>query len=193
MCRAGRDVGVRRRARRHRPAAARRRTPWPSIADLAGEIIDAFDNLPGLVSLVLDNVDELAAPGEAQDALRALLRHRPRGLRLVLASRLDPPLSLPRLRLEGRLHEIRVDRLGFSPIEAGELLEAAGVHLDEAQIMALHTLTGGWAAALRLAAISLGTRQTPIPFSRPSRVTSVRWPNTSGQNLSSLRPRSASS
>ena len=137
--------------------------PPASIADLAGEIIDAVENLPKPVSLVLDNVDELAAP-EAQDALRALLRHRPRGFRLVLASRLDPPLSLPRLRLEGRLHEIRVDRLSFSPVEAGELLEAAGVHLDEAQIRALNTLTGGWAAALRLAAISLRNAPDPNSF-----------------------------
>ena len=66
--------------------------------------------------------------------------------------------------MEGRLHEIRVDRLGFSPIEAGELLEAAGVHLDEAQITELHALTGGWAAALRLAAISLRNGPDPTAF-----------------------------
>jgi LuxR family maltose regulon positive regulatory protein len=97
----------------------------------------------------------------AQNVLRALIRHRPRSLRLVLASRLDPPLSLPRLRLEGRVHEVRVDQLRFSVAEAGELLGTAGAHVDHPQVTALHALTGGWAAALRLAAISL--RRTPEP------------------------------
>jgi LuxR family maltose regulon positive regulatory protein len=134
--------------------------PPVSVPELAGEIVDALDELPEPVRLVLDNVDELVAPA-AQDVLRVLIRHRPRGLRLVLSSRLDPPLSLPRLRLEGRLHEIRVDQLRFTPGEARKLLETAGTHLDEPQITALHGLTGGWAAALRLAAISL--RSTPDP------------------------------
>jgi LuxR family transcriptional regulator, maltose regulon positive regulatory protein len=143
--------------------SALRRLPadsFASVTELAGEVVGALDDLPEPVRLVLDNVDELVAPA-AQNVLRALIRHRPRSLRLVLASRLDPPLSLPRLRLEGRVHEIRVDQLRFSLAEAGELLGTAGAHVDHQQVTALQALTGGWAAALRLAAISL--RSTPDP------------------------------
>ena len=165
-----------------------------SIADLAGEVIDALDNLPEPVWLVLDNVDELMAP-EAQDALRALLRHRPRGLRLVLASRLDPPLSLPRLRLEGRLHEIRVDRLGFSPDRGRGA--SRGCRCAPRRGPDHGTAHADWRVGRGAPArrdLPAERRQTPIPFSRPSRVTSVRWPSTSWVRSSpASRPRSASS
>ena len=42
-------------------------------------------------------------------------RNRPTGLQLVLSSRFDPPLSLPRLRLTGRLCELRAERLRSPP------------------------------------------------------------------------------
>jgi LuxR family maltose regulon positive regulatory protein len=134
--------------------------PPTSVPELSSEIIYALDDLPAPIRLVLDDVDELVAP-DALDELRTLVRHRPGGLRLVLSSRLDPPLSLPRLRLEGRLYEIRVDRLRFTPGEAKVLLDTAGAHLDDGQIATLHTLTDGWAAALRLAAISLRNAADP--------------------------------
>ena len=131
-----------------------------SVPELSSEIVYALDDLAEPVRLVLDNVDALLAP-DALDALRILIRHRPGGLRLVLSSRLDPPLALPRLRLEGRLHEVRVDQLRFSRDEAKALLEAAGARLDDPEITTLHGLTEGWAAALRLAAITL--RNAPDP------------------------------
>lgn len=131
-----------------------------SVPELSSEIVYALDDLAEPVRLVLDNVDALLAP-DALDALRILIRHRPGGLRLVLSSRLDPPLALPRLRLEGRLHEVRVDQLRFSRDEAKALLDAAGASLDDPEITTLHGLTEGWAAALRLAAITL--RNAPDP------------------------------
>ena len=79
----------------------------------------------------------------------------------MLSSRLDPPLSLPRLRLEGRMHELRVKQLCFSRDETGELLTTLGVHLDPVHVAALFRLTGGWPAALRLAAIPLRRTQDP--------------------------------
>jgi LuxR family transcriptional regulator, maltose regulon positive regulatory protein len=131
-----------------------------SVPELASEVVYALDDLAEPVRLVLDNVDALLAH-DALDALRVLIRHRPGGLRLVLSSRLDPPLALPRLRLEGRLHEVRVDQLRFTRDEAKALLDMAGARLADAQITTLHALTDGWAAALRLAAITL--RNAPDP------------------------------
>jgi LuxR family transcriptional regulator, maltose regulon positive regulatory protein len=37
---------------------------------------------------------------------------KPAFLQFVLSSRLDPPLSLPRLRLQGRLRDLRAAQLG---------------------------------------------------------------------------------
>lgn len=123
-----------------------------------GEFLPAFANavaaLPGPLVLILDDFHELRAP-EVDEALDALLRHPPEKLRLVIASRADPGLSLHRLRLEGRLAEVRAADLAFTLEEAAELFALAGLELSSEQIASLHARTEGWVAGLRLAALSL--------------------------------------
>jgi 8-oxo-dGTP pyrophosphatase MutT (NUDIX family) len=73
-------------------------------------------------------------------------------LRLVLASRADPPLPLARLRARGQLAELREGDLRFAPGEAAELLQAAvGPDLPAAAVAALTERTEGWVAGLQLA------------------------------------------
>jgi LuxR family transcriptional regulator, maltose regulon positive regulatory protein len=114
------------------------------------------------VWLVIDDVHELGP-----DVLRQLelmvLRAPPR-LRFVLAARHDVRLGLHRLRLEGDLTEIRQADLRFTVAEARELFAAAGVQLPEAAAMMLHERTEGWAAGLRLAALSLAGHPDPGRF-----------------------------
>ena len=88
-------------------------------------------------------------------ALAALVRERPRALRLVLAGRADPPLPIARLRLAGELREIRARDLAFTPDEAAALLAGADLVLAPDQVRTLVDQTAGWAAGLRLAALSL--------------------------------------
>ncbi|HTU98598.1 MAG TPA: LuxR C-terminal-related transcriptional regulator [Solirubrobacteraceae bacterium] len=104
--------------------------------------------------LILDDFHELRVPGVC-DQLDALLRHPPPMLRLVIASRADPPLSLPRLRLTGDMTELRAADLAFTRQEAMALMDVAQVMLTDDQLCALHARTEGWAAGLRLAALSL--------------------------------------
>src|SRR6185437_3105915 len=78
--------------------------------DLIDELVEALDAASPALRVVLDDLQELTAP-EAWRDLARLIRRRHAGLRLVLASRRDPPLPLARLRLEGRLHELRADEL----------------------------------------------------------------------------------
>src|SRR6202000_2541134 len=54
--------------------------------------------------------------------------------------------------------------LSFSEGEARELVEASGVRLSEAGAAALHQRTEGWAAGLRLAALSLRCHADPERF-----------------------------
>ncbi len=83
----------------------------------------------------------------------------PAGLRFVLATRHDVRLGLHRLRLEGELAEIREPDLRFTVAEARELFDAAGVDLpDPAPLV---ERTEGWAAGLRLAALSLAGHPDP--------------------------------
>ena len=107
--------------------------------------------------LVVDDVHELGA--DALRQLELLILRGPPGLRFVLATRHDVRLGLHRLRLEGELAEIREPDLRFTTAEAEELFAAAGVDLPE--VAPLVERTEGWAAGLRLAALSLAGHPDP--------------------------------
>jgi LuxR family transcriptional regulator, maltose regulon positive regulatory protein len=113
--------------------------------------------------LVLDDVHELGSD-EARRQLELLLMRAPDALRVVLATRHDVRLGLHRLRLEGELAEIRAEDLRFSLAEARELLAAAGVDLSGPALGMLYERTEGWAAGLRLAALSLAGHPDPERF-----------------------------
>ena len=82
----------------------------------------------------------------------------------MLATRHDLRLGLHRLRLEGELTEIRAADLRFTLAEARALFDAAGVELPEPALASLHERTEGWAAGLRLAALSLAGHPDPERF-----------------------------
>jgi LuxR family maltose regulon positive regulatory protein len=113
--------------------------------------------------LVIDDLNELESR-EAMDQLEQLLVRLPPWVRVVLSSRHDPRLRLHQLRLEGELTEIRAADLAFSADEAAELLKSAGVQLRESDVALLLERTEGWAAGLRLAAISLEGHTQPERF-----------------------------
>lgn len=124
------------------------------FAGFVADLVDALDMLPGRLCLILDDVQEIADP-RTLHGIEMMIRHQPAGLRLVLSSRRDPPLPLARLRVQGRLREIRAGDLRFCAEDADKLLEMAGVALTDEQLRRLVEQTDGWAAGLRLAARSL--------------------------------------
>jgi len=113
--------------------------------------------------LVIDDVHELGS-GEALRQLELLIMRGPPELAFVLATRHDVRLGLHRLRLEGELTELRAAELRFSADEARELLRGAGVELAEPALALLCERTEGWAAGLRLAALSLAGHPDPGRF-----------------------------
>jgi LuxR family transcriptional regulator, maltose regulon positive regulatory protein len=112
--------------------------------------------------LVIDDVHELGS--DALRQLELLILRAPPELRFVLATRHDVRLGLHRLRLEGELAEIREPDLRFSLDEARQLFAAAEVALSEQALIGLHERTEGWAAGLRLAALSLAGHPDPEGF-----------------------------
>jgi LuxR family maltose regulon positive regulatory protein len=113
--------------------------------------------------LVIDDVQELGS-AEALRQLELLVIRGPPELRFVLATRHDLRLGLHRLRLEGELTEIRAPDLRFTAEEARELFQAAGVELTGPALAILYERTEGWAAGLRLAALSLAGHPDPERF-----------------------------
>jgi LuxR family transcriptional regulator, maltose regulon positive regulatory protein len=131
---------------------------WVIVERLLEDLATLGDRL----WLVIDDLHELRSEALAQ--LRLLVMRAPPQLRFVLSARQDLPLGLHRLRLEGELTEIRAEDLKFTLTEARALLEAAGVDLPASTLAVLHERTEGWAAGLRLAALSLAGHPDPERF-----------------------------
>ena len=115
------------------------------------------------VTLVLDDLHLLTDPGVLK-GLDFMLRNAGSALRVVVTSRVDPLLPLHRYRLAGQVTEIRASDLAFSITEAELLLAQHGNTLTADSLESLTQRTEGWAAGLRLAAISLSTHPDPGQF-----------------------------
>jgi len=125
-------------------------------------LVDALAAREQPVVLVLDDFHEVV--DAVQEDLERLARFPPPALRLVIVTRADPAIGLGRLRLDGRLTEIRAADLAFSLQETGALFDALGIALGAADLERLWRRTEGWAAALRLAALSLQHHPDPCAF-----------------------------
>ncbi|MFD8819423.1 AAA family ATPase, partial [Streptomyces sp. NPDC059627] len=132
---------------------------WAVVERLLRDLAPLDDR----VWLVVDDVHELGSADLLQQ-LELLVLRAPPQLRFVLATRHDVRLGLHRLRLEGELTEIRPADLRFSLAEARELFAAAGTVPAEPALAMLHERTEGWAAGLRLAALSLAGHPDPARF-----------------------------
>jgi LuxR family maltose regulon positive regulatory protein len=130
---------------------------------MVGRVLSELAGHRGPVILVIDDLHELNCP-DALAQLTRLLTNLPGNVHAVLATRRDLPLRLHQLRLAGELAEIRAADLRFSERETRELLEASGIALSGAGAALLHQRTEGWAAGLRLAAISLADHPDPERF-----------------------------
>jgi LuxR family maltose regulon positive regulatory protein len=115
------------------------------------------------VALVLDDVHMLTDP-RPLDGMSYVLRNASDGLHLLVASRMDPLLPLHRYRLSGELTEVRAGDLAFTEAEAGLLMAQHSVTLPPDWLRILARRHEGWAAGLRLAAISLAGHPDPEQF-----------------------------
>lgn len=120
----------------------------------APALVNALAELPGPCVLVLDDC-HVVHDATVLDQLAFVLLHAPRQLRVVLSARADPAVSLHVLRVRGGLVEIGARHLAFTDDEARALLSAHGLDLPDRLVGALRARTEGWAAGLRLAALSL--------------------------------------
>jgi LuxR family maltose regulon positive regulatory protein len=136
----------------------------PQVEAILTSLLNEISLIPERFLLVLD--DYHAIDSQAVDsALTFLVEHQPPQMHLVIASREDPSLPLPRLRARGQLTELRAADLRFTPAEAAEFLNRMmGLNLSEVDIAALETRTEGWIAGLQLAALSMQGQSDPAGF-----------------------------
>jgi LuxR family maltose regulon positive regulatory protein len=118
-------------------------------------INDVLETLSDPFALILDDLHRITEPSIFV-ALDYLLEHRPPELHLGVATRVDPPLALARLRARGELTELRLGQLRFSEEEASAFLnDRLNLGLSAADLALLHSCTEGWPVGLRLLASSL--------------------------------------
>jgi LuxR family maltose regulon positive regulatory protein len=140
-------------------------------ADVTASIANDAAKLPAGSAIVVD--DFHTAGAGVRGAMTDLVERWPAGTaQLVLASRIDPPLRLHRLRMSGQLCELRDRDLYFSLAESGSLLANFGVEVAAADLALLHRRTEGWAAALQMAALSLRGTTDPARIRRALEVRS---------------------
>jgi len=142
-----------------------RRTAIPEFDGQAfvDRLVAELEGLGEPIILAIDDLHELPST-DAQRQLESLLARRPPHLRVILATRHDPQLGLHRLRLAGELAELRGADLRFTAAETSELLTASGIAVSDETAARLQERTEGWAAGLRLAALSLAGRRDTAQF-----------------------------
>jgi class 3 adenylate cyclase len=107
--------------------------PSPPPETILTPLVNDLAALPAPCLLVLDDYHLVRAPA-IHAVLAFLLDHLPPAVHLVIATREDPPLPLPRLRARGQLTEVRAADLRFTPEEAAAFMDTSmGLHLPEEQ------------------------------------------------------------
>ena len=128
------------------------------------QLINELSELDDEIVLVLEDY-HLVSNEDIHRGVAFLLERAPLGLELVVATRIDPPFPLPRLRARGDLLELRAADLRFGADETARLVaDVIGAPLDQRDVEMLVTRTEGWAAGLYLAALSIAERSDRSAF-----------------------------
>ncbi len=139
--------------------AARAWQPGGALQALLVALVDDIDTLGRELYLVLDDYHHIVAP-DTHGIVEFLVEHLPPPAHLVIATRAEPPLPLPRLRARGQLIELRERDLRFTGDETEAFLSATlALSLSPRAVAALQARTEGWIAGLQLAALALEERR----------------------------------
>ena len=149
---------------------------WPDVGTTAAELADG-NRSTELAIGVANELDALSQPGviilddfhlagPEPAVMKAFISALPPQVRLVLGSRSDPSFPLGKLRLQGRLLELRQAELRFTGAEARDLLAGMGVEVSEDELEQIISITEGWTAAVHLAALWLRAHHDPAGLLR---------------------------
>ncbi|HND47925.1 MAG TPA: hypothetical protein PLL95_05150, partial [Anaerolineales bacterium] len=131
----------------------------PPIDSLLTALLNEIATLTNDFILVLDDY-HLVDSKSVDEALTFFIDHLPPQMHLVITTREDPSLPIPRLRARNQLTEIRAADLRFTAAEAAEFLnQVMSLELSVEEIASLENRTEGWIAGLQLAALSMKGQQ----------------------------------
>ena len=131
------------------------------------ELINELDALASPFVLVLDDYEAVHSES-IHTAINYLIDNRPPSMRVIIASRVDPPLSLSRWRARAQLAEFHAADLRFSQDETTSFFKTnANLELSDQDIATLEQSIEGWAAGLQLVSLALQTKLTAPSATTP--------------------------
>ena len=127
----------------------------PPLQIILSSVLNDFASLDAQCILVLDDYHAIHTTA-IHEGVAFLLDHLPPEKRIVITTRSDPALPLPRYRSRGQMIEIRADDLRFSAEEVSSYMkEIADISLSDSESAILEGRTEGWIAGLQMVALSL--------------------------------------
>ncbi|MEG6521915.1 LuxR C-terminal-related transcriptional regulator [Desulfotomaculum sp. 1211_IL3151] len=125
--------------------------PWEAAISL---LIDGMSHLPCDFVLVLDDYHAISE-SLVHETLSFMVRYAPGQFHLIISGRTEPSLPLPRLRAAGLVTELTARNLGFTTEEVAAFYKQRNIDLTREEVEKLADRTGGWAAGMQMAALSL--------------------------------------
>ena len=111
--------------------------------------------------LILDDYHVITEQ-QVHTTLSYLVEHLPPQLRIILATRADPPLPLANVRARQQMLEVRTDQLRCTAEETKAFFhEVMGIQLPDETIQQVTARTEGWLVGLQLLGLSLPERANP--------------------------------
>jgi len=130
------------------------------LAELINLLVEQTDHF----LLILDDYQVITEP-QVHTTLAYLIKHLPAQLRIIVATRADPPLPLPQLLARGLALEVRTDQLRCTLEETGAFLhDVMGMQLPDETIQQVRSRTEGWLVGLQLLGLSLPERTDSLTF-----------------------------
>jgi LuxR family maltose regulon positive regulatory protein len=146
----------------------------PPAHMLTSTLVNELADLPTSEDFVLalDDYHVITEPA-VHELVSGLIEHLPQTMHVLIASRTDPPLPLPRLRAGREMLELRSNDLRFTAEEAAAFLRVTlGRDLSSETIAVLLDKTEGWIVGLRLAVLSMGALSDDEAFAERFKATS---------------------
>lgn len=122
-------------------------------------LINLLNRLSEEIVLILDDF-QVVNNESILDGVIYFLKHLPPSVHIYLASRVRPSLPLSRFRMEGELNELNTDHLRFGRGETADFFrDCTDLLLQTDELTSILSQTEGWAAGLRIVALSLNDDQ----------------------------------
>ena len=137
-------------------------SPFPPLNYLLAELINLLVEATDHFVLILDDY-QVITESQVHTTLAYLIEHLPPQLRIIVATRADPPLPLALLRARERALEVRTDQLRCTAEETRAFFDQVmGIHLPDKTIQQVTARTEGWLVGLQLLGLSFPGRADPL-------------------------------